>query len=75
MQVRVKLMGTLRGKMPADGKLEVPDEATVEQVLAQLAIASQQVQVVLINGRPERDKSCRLEPQDELTVLAPVGGG
>jgi molybdopterin converting factor small subunit len=75
MRVRVKLMGTLRSKTPPDGALEVPDAATITTVLEKLQIPPQQIHVVMVNGRPERDKNRPLAADDELTVLAPVGGG
>ena len=75
MQVRVKLMGVFKPKTPAGGILDISDGATVESALNELDIPVQRVQVVTINGTFERDYSRALEPDDELTVLAPVGGG
>ena len=75
MQVRVKLMGLLKAKTPPNGKLDVPDGATIEQVLTALDIPATHVQTVFVNGRLERDRTRQLSPDDELTILAPVGGG
>ncbi len=75
MQVRVKLMGMLREKTPAGGTLELPEGATVAQLLQRLDIPAREVMLVTINGQHQRDHSVRLSPGDEVTVLPPVGGG
>ena len=75
MQVRVKLMGVLKAKSPEGDKLELPDGSTVRQALVVLDISTDRVHVFSINGTLERNLDRRLEPNDELTVLAPVGGG
>lgn len=75
MRVKVKLMGLLKAASPADGTLEVPDEATIAEVLAQLEVDGQAVQVVSVNGSLQRDKQARLKPNDEMLVVPPIGGG
>jgi len=75
MQVQVKLMGALKKKTPEGGKLDLPDGATITNALEVLDISRANVQVVSINGSFERDLSRPLDAGDELTVLAPVGGG
>ena len=75
MQISVKLMGMLREKTPPDGTLPLPDEATVEDALQQLAIQSESIQVFTINGKIVRDRKHRLHDGDALQVLPPVGGG
>lgn len=75
MEIQVKLMGMLRRKSPPDDTLELPDGTTIQQALEALDIAPEQVQVVLINDRPQRDKSQPLQPGDQMTVLALVGSG
>lgn len=75
MRVRVKLMGVLKDKSPEGGRLDLPDGSTVEQALQALEIAVPSVHAVSINGTFERDFARILEAEDELAVLAPVGGG
>jgi len=75
MRVRVKLMGALKGKTPEGGTLELPDEATVDTLLATLEIDPRVVQVVMVNNKPQKDRTLPLSPDDELTILPPVGGG
>ena len=75
MELRVKLMGALKAKTPAGERLSVDDAATVEQVLQALGIAATQVQIVMVNGRPQGNRALPLSPDDELTVVPPVGGG
>lgn len=73
--VRVKLMGMLRSHMPAEGRLELPESATVEDALAAMGIPGAHVHLVMVNGQHERDRHRRLAPGDELLVLPPVAGG
>ena len=75
MRIRLKLMGVLRSKAPDGDALELPEGATIDDVLAALEIAPDSVQVYTVNGQLERDRSRQLAADDELSVLPPVGGG
>jgi sulfur carrier protein ThiS len=80
MQVRVKLMGTLRSKLPPGTQggaaaLEVEPGTTVADVLGRLGIARGHVHLVLVNGGMETDRQRILSEGDELTVFPPVAGG
>ncbi len=75
MHIRVKLMGVLKEKSPPDGRLDVPQNATVASVLEQLQIPASLVQTCTINGQWVRDRNVTLNEGDELVVLPPVGGG
>lgn len=75
ISIRIKLMGMLQSKTPADGTLELPDSATIQSVLDSLAIDPDTVHVFTVDGDLTRDKSFSLEDGVELTVLPPVGGG
>jgi len=75
MQIHVKLMGALKEKEPPKGVLKVSEDATIEMVLGQLEITPQQVQIVMVNSRPQPNRTVVVNANDELTILAPVGGG
>lgn len=75
MQIRVKLMGLLKDKTPADGCLELENDATIEEALARLEIPAEKAQAFTVNGSFERDRNRRLSDGDELSVIPPVGGG
>ncbi len=75
MQIQLKLMGVLKGKMPEGGQLELPDGGTVEDALRALDIAVESVQVFTVNGSLERNRELVLADGDELSVIPPVGGG
>jgi sulfur carrier protein ThiS len=75
MQIRLKLMGALKARMPPGGALEVADGATIDDVLRALGVDPQTVHAFTVNGRFERDRARALAPDDELTVIPPVGGG
>lgn len=80
MQVHVKLMGTLRSKLPPGSQggvaaLEVEPGTTVASVLDRLGVGGGHVHLVMINGSMETDRQRPLAEGDELTVLPPVAGG
>jgi sulfur carrier protein ThiS len=75
MQIRVKMMGMLKARTPAGGGLEIDDGATIDDVLRALAVAPQATPVLTVNGLFERNRTRVLAPNDELTVIPPVGGG
>jgi len=75
MQVHVKLMGVLKAKTPEGGTVDLSEGATVADALTLLGIPAARVQVVTINGTIEHNFGHALAPEDQLTVLAPVGGG
>jgi sulfur carrier protein ThiS len=75
MQIAVTLMGLLRSKTPAGGKLQLADGATLTDVFDALDISRDRVLAVSLNGEFERDFERVLQTGDELTVLPPVSGG
>ena len=75
MQIRLQLMGALKAKSPPENLIEVCDGATIESLLESLDIEAGQVQIVMHNNRPQPDRSTPLSPDDQLTVVPPVGGG
>jgi molybdopterin converting factor small subunit len=79
MKVQVKLLATLRSKLPPEARgsttLELEPGATVEAVLAKLGISDGQVHGVLINDAVETDRTRPLADGDSLVLLPPVAGG
>ena len=75
MQVRVKLMGMFRLKAPEGNKLKLSNGATIDDALKALDIPGDHVHLVMVNGQHETDRGRTLEPDDELMVMPPVGGG
>jgi sulfur carrier protein ThiS len=75
VQIEVKLMGMLKEKTPAGGKLTLPDGATIEDALHALQIPVDSVQVFTVNGQLMHDRTRALAAHDELSILPPVGGG
>ena len=54
---------------------ELADGATIEHALHALGLVPQTAHAVTVNGRLERDRRRALAPDDELTIVPPVGGG
>jgi sulfur carrier protein ThiS len=75
MRIRLKLMGVLKARTPEGGVLEVADGATIEDALHALGLPPQATHAVTVNGQVERDRRRALAPDDELTIIPPVGGG
>ena len=75
MKIKIKLMGMLKDRTPEGGELELPDNGTISDVLTVLEIDPDSVQAFSINGAIQRDKATKINDNDELTVLPPVGGG
>ena len=75
MRIQIKLMGMLKDRSPEGDVLELDDDASVDDVMSKLGIATETIQAVTVNGSIERDKSRSLTDGDELVILPPVGGG
>lgn len=80
MQVQVKLMASLRSKLPPDAaagvaRLEMETGTSVTSVLEKLGIPAGHVHLVMVNGAMELDRNRLLVEGDEMTVFPPVAGG
>ena len=77
--VEVRLFATLRRQFP-DLKVgeamsvELPEDATVAQLVSKLGLPEEQVKVVFVNGTVRKADHC-LTDGDEVGVFPPVGGG
>ena len=79
MVVQVKVFATLRryvqdAKAGIPFEVELPDQATVADLIKQLGLPSEEVKVTFVNGR-SRSEDWRLEPNDEVGIFPPIGGG
>ena len=79
MQVRVKLFATLSRHVPGakpgvSFEADVPDAATLDDLVKRLSLPAAEVKVVFVNGRA-RPLDWRLGAGDEIGVFPPIGGG
>ena len=78
MQVHVKLFSRFREHLPPEARgqatVELPDDATVEALLAHLDITGR-VQLVTINEQPETDRARALNDGDDVRIFPVVVGG
>ncbi len=77
--VQVRLFATLRQNYPHLGigepmAVELPEGATVGQLLAHLRIPDDQVKIVFVN-HVIRDRDHPLAQDDAVGIFPPVGGG
>ena len=77
--VRVKLFATLRRHYPDLGigeamPVELPDGATIGQLIKSLRLPANEVKVVFVNGIVQGEEYA-LNDGDEMGVFPPVGGG
>lgn len=75
MRITIKLMGMLKDQTPENGRMDLPADATIGDVLTALNVDQEAVQVFSVNGSIQRDQATKLIDGDELIVLPPVGGG
>lgn len=84
MQITFKLYASLGDFLPADRRrgneltLELPEGATIDQVIAPFNLPPKMVHLVLVNGRfippPERAGHALVEG-DVLAIWPPIAGG
>ncbi len=79
MQISVKLFASLarfsNGGLPGTPfQMQLPDAATVQDVLQRLGIPAEETKVAFVNGRI-RDTDWLLNPGDEVGIFPPIGGG
>ncbi len=79
MKVWVKLFATLQGLFPDLGigeamQVEMPDGATVGDLIAQLRLPPEEVKLVYVNGRLKKIDH-PLSDGNEIGIFPPVGGG
>jgi len=74
--IHVKTVGTLKSLQEGTKleKHEVPEEASVSQVLERLKIRDWEIGFVLVNGERATRESI-LKENDSLTLVAPLAGG
>jgi sulfur-carrier protein len=79
MHVIVKLYATLRyyGRDERAGmpfEIELPAEATVEELIKQLNIPIEETRITFVNGIIQ-EPDWRLKDGDEVGMFPPIGGG
>jgi sulfur carrier protein ThiS len=75
MNIQLKLMGELKKRTPADGKLCMPSGATIEDVLRVLHLPPERAYVFSVNQQLILGRRHALTSGDELTIIPPVAGG
>ncbi|MEJ5349257.1 MAG: MoaD/ThiS family protein [Desulfosoma sp.] len=77
MKIRVESFATYRDytrNLPEDKSLEVPEGATVAQVLAMLGVPEEAPKILLVNGRARFPETV-LAAGDSLVFFPPLEGG
>ena len=79
MRVYVKLFATLRRYAPGAAygipfEVDLADGATIADLIKQLSLPAEEVKLAFVNARA-RSEDWHLEPDDEVGIFPPVGGG
>ncbi len=79
MRVRVKVFATLREYVPnqrpgSPFEIELPDGATLDDLVKQLHLPQEEVKVTFVNARAQ-PLSYVLNADDEVGIFPPIGGG
>jgi molybdopterin synthase sulfur carrier subunit len=74
MRITVKLFASLQAGRFAEGPVEVPDGAAVQEIADRLGIPAGSVGIRVVNGR-HAGQDQALRPGDSLSLFPPVGGG
>jgi len=77
MQIQIVLIGILRERLAKEtqGRLnvELPENSSIEILIQKLDI--QMPVRCSVNGQIERDKDYIIQPEDEIRLFLPIGGG
>jgi len=79
MRVQVKVFATLRRYVDRavtgiPFEVDLPDGATVADLIEQLNLPPEEVKMAFVNARA-REKDWRLAAGDEVGIFPPIGGG
>ena len=78
MIVKVNLFTVLKkygkGKIGADGRVSLPDNSSLQDLISYLEIPGKKGKILLVNGMP-RDGEYMLKEGDAVKILSFIGGG
>jgi sulfur-carrier protein len=79
MQISLRVYATLCRYVPgviagAPVDIDLPEGATVADLIEKMAMPARDVKIVFVNGRTQRP-DWRLQQGDEVGIFPPVGGG
>jgi len=74
MRVWVSLFASLRIDRFAEAETELPEGATVNDLLDKLHIPLKDVGIVVVNARSGTFQQ-KLQADDRITLIPPIGGG
>ena len=76
ISVTVKFFATLREYGPAKEFLKIPEESKVKSLFDKYNIPKDDRRaIILVNGRPHKDKDTILKDGDIISIFPPIGGG
>lgn len=77
MIITVRSYASMKGysvDLPVGGRLEIPEGASVRDVLRRLKVPPGLRKIILVNGR-HRSEDHSLRPGDDLVFFPPLEGG
>ena len=74
VKVKVKLFATLRKFGPEEQEIEMPEDATMRDVIKLLNLPERIPLLKIVNGE-HRNSDYRLKEDDEVALFPPIAGG
>lgn len=74
MKVKVKLFATLRQGREKELMIDLPQGATIKDLIEMLDLSKEEVAIIFINGRSKELHEV-LQEDDMVSIFPPVGGG
>lgn len=74
MKVKVKLFATLRQGREKELMIDLPQGATIKDLIEMLDLSKEEVAIIFINGRSKELHEV-LQEDDIVSIFPPVGGG
>ena len=80
MRVEVRLYATLadhvaEAQAAVPFEVELPDEATANELIGHLRLPADEIHLVIIDGRVVHNRATRLANGSRVALFPPVGGG
>ena len=74
MAVEVRLFATFREKRFSEKEMDVAEETSLQDLIANLKIPAEQIGILLVNGQSSSPEH-KLAAKDVVSIFPAIGGG